>query len=180
MAKSAATKTSAAAAPAAPAPAETAPVEPAPAEAQSAEARSGEYEPLLPRIPILDLSPQVDEGHWAASAFSGEVVPFRATAFREGHDRIGVDLLLLDPSGAQTEHHMRPLEPGTDRVEVAVELSAARCEAHALTESNKTFRFSVWVSLGDGPSHRVEVLPEGEPKAALEAAMRAGCFGTLD
>jgi hypothetical protein len=72
------------------------------------------------------------------------------------------------------------LEPGTTRAEVEVELSAARCEAHALTESNKTFRFSVWVSVGDQPSHRVEVLPDGEPLAALEQAMQAGCFGTLD
>jgi hypothetical protein len=72
------------------------------------------------------------------------------------------------------------LEPGTSRVEVEVDLSAARCEAHALTESNKTFRFSVWVSIGGQPSHRVEVIPEGEPRAALEEAMQAGCFGTLD
>ena len=72
------------------------------------------------------------------------------------------------------------LEPGTSRAEVEVDLSAARCEAHALTESNKTFRFSVWVSVGGRPSHRVEVIPEGEPRAALEQAMQAGCFGTLD
>lgn len=72
------------------------------------------------------------------------------------------------------------LEPGTDRVEIEVELSAARCEAHALTESNKTFRFGVWVSIDGQPSHRVDVIPEGEPRAALEAAMEAGCFGTLD
>jgi hypothetical protein len=72
------------------------------------------------------------------------------------------------------------LEAGTSRVEVEVDLSAARCEAHALTESNKTFRFSVWVSVGGRPSHRVEVIPDGEPRAALEQAMQAGCFGTLD
>nr|WP_223227755.1 alpha-1,4-glucan--maltose-1-phosphate maltosyltransferase [Leifsonia xyli] len=71
-------------------------------------------------MPILGLRPQVDEGHWAATAFSGEVVPFRATAFREGHDRIGVDLLLLDPIGEQTEHRMHAVAPGTDRWEVEV------------------------------------------------------------
>ncbi|WP_179458018.1 alpha-1,4-glucan--maltose-1-phosphate maltosyltransferase [Leifsonia soli] len=77
---------------------------------------------MLGRIPILELSPQVDEGLWAAAAFSGEVIPFRATAFREGHDKIGVDLILLDPAGQQTEHHMHPLTPGTDRWEVEVQL----------------------------------------------------------
>ncbi|WP_354481237.1 alpha-1,4-glucan--maltose-1-phosphate maltosyltransferase [Leifsonia sp. 563] len=71
---------------------------------------------------MLELSPQVDEGLWAATAFSGEVIPFRATAFREGHDKIGVDLILLDPAGQQTEHHMHPLTAGTDRWEVQVQL----------------------------------------------------------
>ncbi|HEY8281350.1 MAG TPA: alpha-1,4-glucan--maltose-1-phosphate maltosyltransferase [Leifsonia sp.] len=73
-------------------------------------------------MPVLGLSPQVDEGQWPAAAFSGEVIPFRATAFREGHDRIGVDLLLVDPAGAQTEHRMHPIQPGTDRWEVLVQL----------------------------------------------------------
>jgi hypothetical protein len=82
---------------------------------------------------------------------------------------------LVDPGAVPVT-----LGPGASRVEIAVELSAARCEAHALTESNKTFRFAVWVSIGDQPSHRVEVLPDGEPMAALEQAMQAGCFGTLD
>ncbi|MFF1572871.1 alpha-1,4-glucan--maltose-1-phosphate maltosyltransferase [Leifsonia sp. NPDC058292] len=79
---------------------------------------------MLGRIPILGLSPQVDDGQWPATAFSGEVVPFRATAFREGHDLIGVDLLLLDPAGEQTEHRMHPIEPGTDRWEALVQLEA--------------------------------------------------------
>ena len=82
---------------------------------------------------------------------------------------------LVDPGSVPVT-----LEPGTSRVEIDVELSAARCEAHALTESNKTFRFSVWVSVGDRPSHRVEVLPDGQPLAALGQAMQDGCFGTLD
>ena len=105
MVKNAATRSSAAAT-------EAAPSAPEP----------GPYEPLLGRIPILELSPQVDEGLWAATAFSGEVIPFRATAFREGHDKIGVDLILLDPAGQQTEHHMHPLTAGTDRWEVEVQL----------------------------------------------------------
>ncbi|GAA1443480.1 alpha-1,4-glucan--maltose-1-phosphate maltosyltransferase [Leifsonia poae] len=87
-------------------------------------AEESEITPLIGRIPILKLSPQVDEGLWPATAFSGEVVPFQATAFREGHDLIGVDLLLLDPSGEQTEHRMRPVAPGTDRWEALVQLEA--------------------------------------------------------
>jgi starch synthase (maltosyl-transferring) len=82
------------------------------------------FTPGIGRIPILDLSPLVDGGLWPAKAFSGEVVPFSATAFREGHDLIGVDLLLLDPSGAQTEHRMSAAAPGTDRWEVLVQLES--------------------------------------------------------
>lgn len=137
VAKSAATKPSAAAAEPASAPVETA----------------SEYEPLLPRIPILDLSPQVDEGHWAASAFSGEVVPFRATAFREGHDRIGVDLLLLDPSGTQTEHHMHALAPGTDRWEVEVQLEQEglwRYRVQAYADEYATWRHNAEVKIPAG------------------------------
>ena len=44
----------------------------------------------------------------------GEVVPFGATAFREGHDSIGVELLLTDPSGRTTRHPMHLVTAGLD------------------------------------------------------------------
>ncbi|WP_425503101.1 alpha-1,4-glucan--maltose-1-phosphate maltosyltransferase [Rathayibacter agropyri] len=67
------------------------------------------------RIPILDPQPRLEDDRWPAKAFVGEVVPFAATAFREGHDLIGVDLLLTSPTGAQSEHRMSLLATGTDR-----------------------------------------------------------------
>jgi len=121
--------------------------------ARPSDAPAGSYEPLLPRIPILELSPQVDEGLWAASAFSGEVIPFRATAFREGHDKIGVDLLLLDPSGVQTEHHMHPLTPGTDRWEVEVQLEQTglwRYRVQAYADEYATWRHNAEVKVPAG------------------------------
>nr|WP_175337490.1 alpha-1,4-glucan--maltose-1-phosphate maltosyltransferase [Leifsonia sp. C5G2] len=108
---------------------------------------------MLPRIPILELSPQVDEGLWAATAFSGEVIPFRATAFREGHDKIGVDLILLDPSGTQTEHHMHPIEPGTDRWEVEVQLEETglwRYRVQAYADEYATWRHNAEVKVPAG------------------------------
>ncbi|MBN9607377.1 MAG: alpha-1,4-glucan--maltose-1-phosphate maltosyltransferase [Actinomycetales bacterium] len=85
----------------------------------------GSAEPIrarIGRIPIRELSPQQPENRWPATAFSGEVVPFRATAFREGHGVLGVDLLLTDPEGTTTRHRMTLLAAGTDRwgVDVAV------------------------------------------------------------
>ncbi|KFF59894.1 alpha-1,4-glucan:maltose-1-phosphate maltosyltransferase [Cryobacterium sp. MLB-32] len=57
---------------------------------------------------------------WPARAFAGEVVPFGATAFREGHDLIGVSLYLVAPDGTETVHPMTLAAPGTDRWKVDV------------------------------------------------------------
>jgi starch synthase (maltosyl-transferring) len=69
----------------------------------------------LGRIPVLDVSPQLNDNLWPARAFVDEVVPFSATAFREGHDLIGVDLHLSAPDGTSTRHPMALLADGTDR-----------------------------------------------------------------
>lgn len=74
------------------------------------------------RIPIFDLSPQLNDNLWPAKAFAGEVVPFAATAFREGHDRIGVGLLLTAPDGTKSRLPMGLKAPGTDRWETLVQL----------------------------------------------------------
>ena len=74
-----------------------------------------EYEPRLGRIPIRHLTPQQPENRWPSKAFAGEVVPFGATVFREGHDVLGVHLIVTDPDGQWTTHHMAPGAPGTDR-----------------------------------------------------------------
>jgi starch synthase (maltosyl-transferring) len=74
------------------------------------------------RIPIRELSPVQPEDRWPAKAFAGEVIPFGATVFREGHDLIGVELLLVDPEGKQTQHRMTAGAPGTDRWEVLAKL----------------------------------------------------------
>ncbi|WP_223695214.1 alpha-1,4-glucan--maltose-1-phosphate maltosyltransferase [Leifsonia poae] len=108
---------------------------------------------MIGRIPILDLTPQVDDGRWPATAFNGEVVPFRATAFREGHDLIGVDLLLLDPAGEQTEHRMRPIAPGTDRWEAQVQLEAEglwRYRVQAYADEYATWRHNAELKVPAG------------------------------
>jgi starch synthase (maltosyl-transferring) len=76
---------------------------------------ASEYEPRLGRIPIRHLTPRQPENLWPSKAYSGEVVPFGATVFREGHDRLGVHLIVTDPDGVFTTHRMRPVAPGTDR-----------------------------------------------------------------
>jgi starch synthase (maltosyl-transferring) len=69
----------------------------------------------LGRIPIRDLRPRQLENLWAANAYVGEVVPFEATVFREGHDLLFVALQLIDSSGSARTLPMTEVAPGTDR-----------------------------------------------------------------
>ncbi|HEX2551400.1 MAG TPA: maltotransferase domain-containing protein [Nocardioidaceae bacterium] len=77
---------------------------------------------MLGRIPIRDLRPRQAENLWAANSYVGEVVPFEATVFREGHDLLHVVLRLVSPSGVASTHRMTEVAEGTDRwcVEVAM------------------------------------------------------------
>ncbi|TFD21067.1 alpha-1,4-glucan--maltose-1-phosphate maltosyltransferase [Cryobacterium sp. TMS1-13-1] len=91
----------------------------------SPQEASGASGAAIGRIPVLDLSPQLNDNQWPARAFAGEVVPFGATAFREGHDLIGVDLQLTAPDGSETRHPMLLQGEGTDRYGVQVLLGVA-------------------------------------------------------
>ncbi|WP_269782407.1 maltotransferase domain-containing protein [Nocardioides sp. R-C-SC26] len=62
--------------------------------------------PVIGRIPIIDVMPRVDLGGVAASpdalpakATVGEPLPITATVFREGHDRLGADVVAITPRG---------------------------------------------------------------------------------
>ncbi len=54
---------------------------------------------MVGRIPILHVMPVVDLGRQAAKATVGEPIPVSATVFREGHDRLGAEVLAIDPDG---------------------------------------------------------------------------------
>ncbi|MDO5051819.1 MAG: alpha-1,4-glucan--maltose-1-phosphate maltosyltransferase [Pseudoclavibacter sp.] len=64
---------------------------------------------------MLDLRPQLPDDAFPAKSRVGEVVPFSCTAFREGHDRIGVDLVIRSPGGDRRRFRMHEGAPGTDR-----------------------------------------------------------------
>lgn len=67
------------------------------------------------RVPITDLSPTQPQNRWPSKAFVGEVVPFAATIFREGHDLLAANIVLQAPDGTITRHSLDPGAPGTDR-----------------------------------------------------------------
>ncbi|MDQ1076766.1 MULTISPECIES: maltotransferase domain-containing protein [Microbacterium] len=70
---------------------------------------------VTPRIPLALPHPSVPGGRFRPSAYVGEAVPFTVTAFREGHDRIGVHVRLFSPSGDESLHRLSPLNDGFDR-----------------------------------------------------------------
>lgn len=74
------------------------------------------------RIPIRFLSPQQPENRWPSTAFVGEVVPFAATVFREGHDALGAEVVLTTPDGSIERHPLTQGAAGTDRWHVDIAL----------------------------------------------------------
>src|SRR5688500_6570451 len=54
---------------------------------------------MVGRIPVMNVMPVVDLGRQPAKATVGEPLPVSATVFREGHDRLGAEVVLTDPSG---------------------------------------------------------------------------------
>ncbi|GAA5208409.1 alpha-1,4-glucan--maltose-1-phosphate maltosyltransferase [Microbacterium kyungheense] len=76
------------------------------------------------RIPLAQPFPSVPWGDYRPTAYDGEVVPFRVTSFREGHDRIGVQVRLFSPTGDESLHRLAPLDDGFDRWQTEVALLA--------------------------------------------------------
>ncbi|MDF9715563.1 alpha-1,4-glucan--maltose-1-phosphate maltosyltransferase [Nocardioides sp. ChNu-153] len=64
---------------------------------------------MVGRIPVMNVAPVVDLGRQPAKATVGEPFPVTATVFREGHDRLGAEVVLTDPAGVRRPPV--PLEP---------------------------------------------------------------------
>ncbi|HXR43175.1 MAG TPA: alpha-1,4-glucan--maltose-1-phosphate maltosyltransferase [Pseudolysinimonas sp.] len=64
---------------------------------------------------MRDVTPRQPEDRWPAAGYAGEVVPFGATVFREGHGLLFVEVLLTDPEGIETHHRMTLRQAGVDR-----------------------------------------------------------------
>lgn len=73
------------------------------------------------RYPIMSVTPLVDQGRFPASAVEGETITVTANAFREGHDSMGVQVILTDPDGADSTVRMTPTNPGLDLWEARIQ-----------------------------------------------------------
>ena len=56
---------------------------------------------MVGRIPVMDVMPVVDLGRQPAKATAGEPFPVRATVFREGHDQLAAEVVLIAPDGSR-------------------------------------------------------------------------------
>jgi starch synthase (maltosyl-transferring) len=114
-----------------------------------------DYQPVIGRIPILSLRPQLEDNLWPVTSYVNDVVPFGATVFREGHDLIGVDLLLTHPKGRETRHrmHVDATRPGEDRYAVRAQLKA---------QGLWTYRIEAWADDFGTWLHNAEIkVPAG-------------------
>src|SRR3954471_6506185 len=56
---------------------------------------------MVGRIPVMDVMPLVDLGRLPAKATTGESLPVTATVFREGHDQLGAEVVLVAPDSTR-------------------------------------------------------------------------------
>ena len=56
---------------------------------------------MVGRIPVMNVMPLVDLGRQPAKATVGEPFPVTATVFREGHDKLGAEVVLTGPDGGR-------------------------------------------------------------------------------
>ncbi len=72
------------------------------------------FSPTTGRLPLRVTSPRAPQGRFTPKAWAGEVLPFRATIFSEGHDELGAELVLTSPTGAATTHRLHSVALGLD------------------------------------------------------------------
>jgi starch synthase (maltosyl-transferring) len=160
-AKTSAAKTSAAKAPAAKTSATSA--------AQRTTPSSGmTYE----RIPIVDVQPVLECGRYPAKSIPGEQLAVSATVFREGHDALGVNVVLRDPNGrAGAFTPMQLVAPGTDRYDALVAADATGAwtfHVEAWADPLETWRHDARIKIPEGQD--VELMLEEGARLHEEAA----------
>jgi starch synthase (maltosyl-transferring) len=91
--------------------------------------------PSIGRIPVIAVTPSLEEGRWQAKGVVGEAVPIIATVFREGHDAVGATAVVTGPDGVATTLPMRCVNKG---------LSEFRALFTPQQQGDYTFRVEGW------------------------------------
>ena len=118
------------------------------------------------RIPIVDVQPRVLGGAHAVKAAPGEFFEVTATVFREGHDAVAANVVLLGPDRVRGKWAlMRELAVGTDRYGALVRADRA---------GEWTFHVEAWSDPLATWYHTARVkIPAGiDPELTLEEGAR--------
>jgi starch synthase (maltosyl-transferring) len=91
---------------------------------------------MLGRIPVMDVTPVVDLARHPAKASVGEFFEVTALVFREGHDQLGAEVVLIDPSGVR--------RPPVRMTEVEGQVSRMAATVSADTVGDWTFEVQSW------------------------------------
>jgi starch synthase (maltosyl-transferring) len=121
------------------------------------------YQNELPfgRLPILNVTPSVEAGRWPAKAYVGEVIPFGATVFREGHDSLGVELLLTSPAKKTSVHRLAAGSMGSDRWETSLlirEQGQYSFQIRAFADDFDTWHHNATVKIAVGVDEELMIL----------------------
>ena len=134
-------------------------------------------EKLLPRIPIIEVFPVIEDGTLPAKATEGEPFPIRATVFREGHDAFAAEAVLLRPDGGEySRTRMVDIAPGLDRYEAWVAPDAPGAwsfRVDSWSDPYATWRHDAAVKVGAGVD--VELMLE-EGARLMERAAAGNAF----
>ena len=125
----------------------------------------------VPRFPTQDPSPVVQCGLRPAKAVVGECVPITITAFREGHDALGVEVVILRPDGSEAGRaRMTPVGVGLDRWQGTV-----RPDSVGLWH----YRIDTWSDVWETWRHRAEIKIPAGSDVDLELAEGANLVALL-
>jgi len=149
------------------------------------------------RLGLNELAPQVACGRYPGKAVVGERITISATVFREGHDRVGANVLWRGPSRDQTSSAVDPLNLMTREADWSSRFTAAvvpdeiglwTYTVQAWSDPLATWRHAVEVKVAAGQSaqelandleigarllSRVVDRPEQRYQGAIEAAIGA-------
>lgn len=116
---------------------------------------------IFGRIPIARLTPEVDGGAFPAKAYLGEVIPFGANLFREGHDVVGAELLLTTPSGKPIRRKLVETFGGSDFFETRfqmVEIGLWRFQVEGYGDDFQTWLNNARVKIAAGQDQELMIL----------------------
>lgn len=143
---------------------------PAPASPEPVAAREQAREQYSDnRFPILDVQPSIDAGSRPIKAVEGEAFDVSATVFREGHDALGVSVVLIESDG--TELSVRAHVVAQDRYAATVRpqrMGAASFVIEAWDDPWGTWHHKAGIKVPAGVDVELELL---EGALLLERAL---------